>query len=915
MNQRGLTIMLAVVVLPLMLWAQTGIITGQITDSETGDALVGANVIVVGTSLGAAADADGMFAIMNVPIGTQTITASVIGFEAASITLDIAAGGTAIANIALSSSALQLTALEVFANRATRNTPVAYSNISKADMSLRLGSQDIPLVLNTTPSVYATMQGGAAGDARISVRGFNQRNVAIQINGVPVNDMENGWLYWSNWDGVGDATSSIQLQRGLSADNLATPSVGGSMNIITDPAAMGSGLSFKQEIGNDGFFKSTLGINTGLIGGKYALSANLVKKVGDGIIDGTWTDAMSYYLGASYTLNANNRFEVYAVGAPQRHGQNLYKQNIAVYDQDFARGLDDYDVAAFDKYHEAGRFHNQNWADVDASYAGEQAWGMYSSTTDDKRFLSGQLMERQNFFHKPQVSFNWYTSLSDAIRISSTAYWSGGHGGGTGTLGSVSRKGFDPNSTELWFNNAPWIWDWDKEIAQNADNIDTEFSATQNRSTGILRNSRNNQWTIGAISKAYYRLSDAIRITGGIDWRTAEITHFREVRDLLGGDYYVESGNEFDDTPAAQMKGLGDIIAYHNTNTVNWLGFFGQGEFTAGPINAYGVAALSTIAYDYEDFFKNVGGNPFKISSGTISGSQLKGGASFALSPGLSIFGNLGLVSKVPIFDDVIDDVTGIKNEDVGNQKFTSVEGGVNFATAMFSVRANAYFTQWRNRTFREQEFELTTGEEVLVFLRGVDATHSGIELEATIRPMPIVAITASASVGNWVYDSDSEGNFRIAGTQESIDATFYIKDLKVGDAPQTQVAIAASVFPLRGLTTQFVIRYYANHYADFSPFTRVELEKDADGNRIQSWLTPSFSVIDFHGTYDLPISLGGARLQAFAHVFNLLDAIYIQDATDNSPFNAWDKDHDADDAEVFFGLPRTFNVGLAIAF
>ena len=61
------------------------------------------------------------------------------------------------------------------------------------------------MVLNTTPSVYATQQGGGGGDARINVRGFNQRNVAVMINGVPQNDMENGWVYWSNWDGVADA--------------------------------------------------------------------------------------------------------------------------------------------------------------------------------------------------------------------------------------------------------------------------------------------------------------------------------------------------------------------------------------------------------------------------------------------------------------------------------------------------------------------------------------------------------------------------------------------------------------------------------------------------------------------------------------------------------------------------------------
>ena len=78
---------------------------------------------------------------------------------------------------------------------------------------MRLGSQDIPLAMNLVPSVYATNQGGGAGDARINVRGFNQRNIAIMINGIPVNDMENGWVYWSNWDGMADVTSSIQMQK------------------------------------------------------------------------------------------------------------------------------------------------------------------------------------------------------------------------------------------------------------------------------------------------------------------------------------------------------------------------------------------------------------------------------------------------------------------------------------------------------------------------------------------------------------------------------------------------------------------------------------------------------------------------------------------------------------------------------
>ncbi|MDP5067412.1 MAG: Plug domain-containing protein, partial [Schleiferiaceae bacterium] len=109
---------------------------------------------------------------------------------------------------------VELTELEIVSSRSDKRAPYSVTSLPKKDIVNQLGSRDLPNVLNTSPSVYSTNQGGGAGDSRLNVRGFNQRNTAIMINGVPVNDMENGWVYWSNWDGVGDATSNIQIQRG-----------------------------------------------------------------------------------------------------------------------------------------------------------------------------------------------------------------------------------------------------------------------------------------------------------------------------------------------------------------------------------------------------------------------------------------------------------------------------------------------------------------------------------------------------------------------------------------------------------------------------------------------------------------------------------------------------------------------------
>ena len=81
--------------------------------------------------------------------------------------------------------------------------------------------------------MYATKSCGCFGDARITIRGFAQENIAVLINGVPVNDMENGKVYWSNWAGLSDVTTAMQVQRGLGSSKLAISSVGGTINIIT----------------------------------------------------------------------------------------------------------------------------------------------------------------------------------------------------------------------------------------------------------------------------------------------------------------------------------------------------------------------------------------------------------------------------------------------------------------------------------------------------------------------------------------------------------------------------------------------------------------------------------------------------------------------------------------------------------
>ena len=899
------------------LFAQT--INGTVYDSNSRP-LEGANVVLVGTELGDTANADGAYAMLNVPAGTYELKASFIGYKPMTETIVVGDEGV-MTHFILEVGGLALSDVEVLASRASDKTPVAYTNVTKEEFETRLGSQDIPMILNTTPSVYATQQGGGAGDARINIRGFNQRNIAVMINGVPQNDMENGWVYWSNWDGVGDTAASIQVQRGLSAVNLATPSIGGTMNIITDPTSFEKGGKFKQEAGEGGFMKTTFNYNTGLLlNDKLALSGTIVRKTGDGIIDGTWTDAWAYYLGASYAVSDKQRFELYAIGAPQRHGQNLYKQNIATYSQELAGDIDGYDTDAFaegNKFEtEAGRFFNQNVAPIDPSYTGKQYWYMYGANTTN-RYSSNFLNERENFFHKPLVNLNHFLELNDKTRLSSVFYWSGGSGGGTGTYGSVSRM--PAVEGERWYASSPWTWDWNAEIAQNSDNIDENFSTTENRSTGILRNSINRQDTYGLISKLNYVVNPELELQFGLDWRTAGIEHAREVRDLLGGDYYVDYAD--DNFEEGKVVRLGDIIAYHNETTVDWIGGFAQFNYTTDKMNLYGMGGLSSIEYSYQDWFTV---EQELVKADPIQTYQLKGGVMYDVNPDMNVFFNTGLVEKAPILDNVID-YSGNVASDPDNEKFLHNEFGVNYRLGKLGINASAYMTDWqdRNLTKSVSTGQGSSGDTDIIFLRGVNQKHSGVEIETNYMVNDMLDLMFVTSFGNWKFDGDAEGTYQeneynsegqVIGF-ETTEYAYALDGLYVGDMPQTAYILGVTLKPVKGLQLQAIHKTYDKNYSDWSPSAREYDGSDADADRSQVWEAPGYSRLDLHMSYKLP-KVKGLDMTLNGHIFNVLDEVFVQDAVDNSRYNSYGtKAHLAHNAEVFLGTPRYANIGLTINF
>lgn len=841
------TLVLAIMSISSMSFAQ-GIVKGKLVDAEFNNLpLVGATIVVEGTTVGTASNLDGTFSL-NVSSEKVTLVFSYIGYIDITKKVTIPASGeTDLGNISLVPSAVGLSEVAVIASVAIdRKTPVAISTIKPELIAEKLGSQEYPEILKSTPGIYATKSGGGFGDSRINVRGFDMKNTAVMINGIPVNDMENGWVYWSNWAGLSEVTRSMQVQRGLGASKLSIGSVGGTINILTKTTDAEQGGVVYSGVGNDGYQKTSFTVSTGLLDNGIAITASGARTTGEGYIDATQFESWSYFLNVSKRWEKQSlSFTIF--GAPQTHGQSRTKQKIDTY-KDPNKGL---------KY-------NSDWGYKDGQ--------VYNLNT--------------NFYHKPQMSLNHFMQFSEKTKLATSAYMSFGTGGGTGNYGE--NKFFDPNYIVDGQINFDKIVD--ENIANGAQG-----------SSSIMRASRNDHSWYGILSNLNHKLNDNFEVSAGLDLRYYEGRHFREVVDLLGGDFYMDDENINNPINIARV---GDKINYHNDGQTMWQGLFAQAEYSKDELSAFVSASGSNTGYRRIDYFHYLDSDPEQTSDWVNHmGYVFKGGANYNFNALHNVFVNAGYFSRAPFFDAVFYNFnTNAINEGVENEKALSFEAGYGYRSQNFKGNINGYYTNWKDK-FLRKTVDNDDGTSTNANLTGVNALHMGIELDFTWQPIQKLEITGMASLGDWQWQNDLTNVILYDDNLVEKDTVnIFMKDLKVGDAAQTTVAIGVNYELLKGLKLGMDFNYYDNLFAQFDPAGRT----DPSLAGINAWQVPAYSLVDFNIRYNFEIA--GLKTTVYGNIYNLLDAEYISEANDGS-------NSDWGTSRVFYGFGRTFSTGIKINF
>ena len=851
-----------------------GVVTGTVFDGESSAPLPGANVIQLRTSNGTSTDFDGKFSLkVDSPKGT--INVSYVGFGSKNIEYDVTNGDQDLGSITLnldnSLEEIVIVGTGVIDLADDRKTPIAVSTVTANEIREKaVGNVELPEIIKSTPSVFISNQTGF-GDGALFVRGFDDTNTAILLNGQPINSQEDGRVFWSNWAGLSDIANAVQVQRGLGSSKLAISSVGGTVNIVMKAAERQKGGFVRFLGGNDSYGKTTLAYNTGINDKGWAFSVLVDHwQAHRKWAEGTYGSGQTYYLAAGYKPNDQHAFNFLITGAPQQHGQR-WSQNDEI-------------IAANPRY-------NQHWGYTEDF---NETAGQYTSEIDT---------ERGNYYHKPVANLNWDWTINDKSQLSSVLYASWGRGGSIGPRGARALRTEDPDG-----DNGPLRGQIDfRAIEERNAGIANGIGDNAAREGYVRRNSVNNHQWYGLISNFNTDLTEKLSWNVGVDLRLYRGDHFRQITDFHGlsgwandradGGLVTES---FDSKPWAALFDFADEdqrIDYDYSENINYQGLFSQIEYAGDKFSAFFQGAVSNQSFKREErFFSNE-----KSDLLNKVGYNLKGGFGYTIADINTVYVNAGFYSRQPFLDNVFQAIR-TSNEfvqpEVDNEDITGVEIGYRLKVNKFQANFNAYYTNWDNRVI------LSTGVDdqgtddenddvnLNIFDRGVNQIHTGAELELVYSAADWIDLKGYISGGSWRFDGEISKEIYDDDTNQlvSSEAGLDLNGVKVDTAPQFTAGLGTKVRVIQGLSVDANINYYAEHYVD-DPDTRGLQTRNV--GKIQP-----YSLTDVGLTYDFKFDT--SNLVFRANVYNVFDEVRQQST---------------DDFGVLFTNGVTFNGSLSYKF
>ncbi len=687
--------------------------------------------------------------------------------------------------------------------------------------------QGVSPLLQSSRDVYTSLAAYNFGQARFRIRGYNNDLTTVLINGVNVNERESGRPVWAFWGGLNDITRWHENRTGIAFCPLAFSNIGGYSNIDARATSNRQGTRVSYAAANRSYNNRIMMTHsTGLNDNGWAFTFSGSRRwAQEAYVEGTFYDAWSYFGAAEKHINNRHSLGLIAYGAPARTGAS----GLAVQEA--------YDLTG-------NNYYNPFWGYQD----GEKRNARVRTT------------------HKPMLMLSHYFTIDETSRLQTTAFYTFGKGGYTRLNwhdASNPHPDYYRYLPSFWSNNAYLynyytdLWkndeqarqiNWDHFYFANSKNLYTVYDVggeqgeklTGNRSKYILEEARNDISHYGLASAYSNILNENMSIQGGIHIDRYQGFNFNTVKDLLGGDFWVDidqfAERDFDDPILAQND-------LNNPNRVVYQGDTFGFDYIA---NIHKEEGFVQASWSYHKFDVSLAGN---ISHTTYwrTGNMLNGkfpdnsygdsekqnflnygsklGIVYKLTGRHIITANAAYLTRAPSFRNSYisprtrDHITAnLQDEEV-------ISGDINYLIRYpnFKARLTYYYTEINNQTWVRSFYHDVYRTFVNYQMSGVDHLHTGLEIGIDYNITSSLNLTGAFTKGENIYNSRPEVTIARDNSAELIaeTRTAYLNHYKIGGMPQTAASGGLRYNGKKFWFAGFNFNYFADMYLSPNPDRR----------------------------------------------------------------------------------------------
>ena len=676
------------ILLTLLVWITSSTtfsqvtISGTIENSNGYEKLSGATIFIEGTQLSALSVLDGKYEIKAVPKGQCTLICSLIGYDNSAKTILVEDKNLTV-NFDLS-AVNRITILqtdrptieiqEIFINstRATKNTPMTYTNLDKNQISKQNFGQDLPYLLESTPSTVVTSDAGAGvGYTGVRIRGVDPTRTNVTVNGIPINDSESHGVYWVNMPDFASSVDNMQIQRGVGTSTNGAAAFGASINVQTDKVNRIAYANLDNSIGSFNTFKNTVKVGTGLLNtksenNKFAFDMRLSRISSDGYIDRASSNLKSYFVSGTY-LGKKSILKVNVFSGKEITYQAWY----GVPEAKLNGNTDSLTNHFYNNYYPGGAYQNTS-----------DSVNLFSSNSRTYNFYNYN--NQVDNYGQAHYQLLYDYAFSSHIKLNLAGHYTHGEG----------------YYEEYKFND-----DFSK---YNLNPMVSESGTDTITSTDLIRRKWLNNDFYGAIFSFYF-------------------TSKKDLNVIFGGGANQYVGNHYGEIIWAKFASQSEIrdIYYENKSTKNDINTYLKINKRINKCSVYADLQIRNIDYSYFGFIDSTFTEAQQKVKFTFFNP--KAGLMFNLNDFNQLYTSFAVANREPVRSDFTDTYSRIRPK---HETLNNVELGYRLAKQKFYFTANYYLMAYKNQLVLTGKIN-----DVGVYSRtNVDKSYrSGIELESGV--------------------------------------------------------------------------------------------------------------------------------------------------------------------------------------